>query len=139
MCQGTWKSQRTAGVRSIDEQHGILQDGLNELRIALKQGQECDAVRILLNRLAELARMHVASEERLLEQNHFPGLADYREKQKQLLRFLDTRPAYCNSESRFRQSDSVYDLADFLRVWFVAHAEEAGTQYGPWLLEHGIK
>lgn len=134
-----WNTQKAAGIRVIDEQHGILLDGLNELRTALKTGEECERVRVLLNRVAELARLHVASEERLLEQHHFPGLAKYRAEHALLLNQLEARPAHCNSGSRYRQPDSVNELAEFLRSWFVAHVEEAGSAYGPWLLEHGVR
>jgi hemerythrin len=134
-----WNPKKTAGIRVMDEQHAILLDGLNELRTALKQGEECEVVRGLLHRVAQLARLHVASEERLLEQHHFPGLPAYRAERQLLLEQLEARPALCNSGNRFRQSDSVHELAEFLRSWFVAHTEEAGSAYGPWLQEHGVR
>ena len=134
-----WRAQKAVGIRVIDEQHGILLDGLNELRIALKQGEECERVRVLLHRVAQMARMHVASEERLLEHHHFPGLTEYRAEHQSLLNQLEARPATCNSANRYRQSDSVYELAEFLRTWFVAHTEEAGTVYGPWLQANGVR
>ena len=134
-----WNTQKTAGIRVIDEQHGILLDGLNELRTALKVGEECERVRAILNRLTDLARLHVASEERLLEQHRFPGLAEYHAEHELLLRHLEARPTYCNSASRYRQPDSINELADFLRTWFLSHVEEAGSAYGPWLQEHGVR
>jgi hemerythrin len=134
-----WNAQKAAGIRVIDEQHGILLDGLNELRVALKLGEECEVVRRLLHRVTELARLHVASEERLLEQHHFPGLAEYKAERQLLLDQLEARPATCNSGNRYRQADSVYELAEFLRTWFVGHMEAAGAAYGPWLQEHGVR
>lgn len=135
----TWNHARTVGVQAIDDQHGILLDALNELGTALKLGAECETVRMMLDRITELTRLHVENEERLLERYQYPGLDEYRAEHRHLLDQLAARPAVCNSQSRHKQSDSVYELAEFLREWFMAHTEEAGLVLGPWLQECGVR
>src|ERR1035441_2276317 len=132
-----WNQTCAVGVRVIDEQHGILLDSLNELNTALALGEDCESVKVRLERVAELARLHVTSEERLLELHGFPGLANYRAEREKLLHHLESRPPSCTSQSRHKQSDSVYELASFLRNWFVEHTQ-AGQEYGPWLQEQGV-
>ena len=61
-----WNQACTVGVQAMDDQHGILLDALNELRMALLQGRECSTVRGMLSRTVELMRMHLESEDRLL-------------------------------------------------------------------------
>ena len=119
----------------MDDQHGILLDALNELRLALLKGAESRTVRTMLTRVSELMRLHVKSEESLLEQHGFPGLAAHRADQQRLL----GRLAQFDIRYEQRQSDSVYELVEYLRKWFTSHTGVAGQKYGPWLQKCGVQ
>ncbi len=131
----TWNHSCTVGVQAIDDQHGILLDALNELRMALLQGAECEHVGKLLTRVADLMRMHCNSEDKLLEQNGYPGLDAHRAEYQRLLGRLT------QYEVRFEQrhSDSVYELVEYLRRWFSAHTRLASQTYGPWLQRGAVR
>jgi hemerythrin len=122
-------------VQAIDDQHGILLDALNELRMALLQGAECRSVAKLLTRVADLMRMHGSSEDKMLAQNGYPGLAAHRAEHQRLLAQLT------QYEIRFEQrhSDSVYELVEYLRRWFTAHTRSASQTYGPWLQRGAVR
>jgi len=130
-----WNYSCTVGVRAMDDQHGILLDALNELRLALLKGAESRTVRTMLTRVSELMRLHVKSEESLLEQHGFPGLAAHRADQQRLL----GRLAQFDIRYEQRQSDSVYELVEYLRKWFTSHTGVAGQKYGPWLQKCGVQ
>ena len=130
-----WNYSCTVGVRAMDDQHGILLDALNELRLALLKGAESRTVRTMLTRVSELLRLHVKSEESLLEQHGFPGLAAHRADQQRLL----GRLAQFDIRYEQRQSDSVYELVEYLRKWFTSHTGVAGQKYGPWLQKCGVQ
>jgi hemerythrin-like metal-binding protein len=133
-----WNQTCVAGVQIIDDQHGILHDALNELRLSLKHGESCEAVRQQLERVVQLVQLHMDSEEKLLEKHNFPRLAAFQAERKHLLSEIKARPMYCNIEHSHRQSGTVSELASFLGAWFIRHREEAGSDYGPWLREHGV-
>jgi hemerythrin len=130
-----WNHSCTVGVQVMDDQHGILLDALNELRLALLKGAESRTVRTMLTRVSELMRLHVKSEDRLLEQHAFPGLAAHRADQQRLL----GRLAQFDIRYEQRQSDSVYELVEYLRKWFTSHTGAAGQTYGPWLHGRGVR
>ena len=119
----------------MDDQHGILLDALNELRLALLKGAECPTVRNMLARVADLMRLHVKSEERLLEQNGFPGLAAHRAEQQRML----GRLAQFDVRYEQRQSDSAYEVVEYLRKWFTSHTSSARLNYGSWLNGRGVR
>ena len=135
MASLTWNHSCTIGVQAIDDQHGILMDALNELRMALLKGTECRTVRMMLNRATELMRMHVESEERLLALHGFPGLAAHRAEHQRLL----GRLAQFDIRFEQRQSAAVYELVEYLRKWFTTHTGIAGQKYGPWLQKCGVQ
>jgi hemerythrin len=135
MASLTWNHSCSVGVQSMDDQHGILMDALNELRMALLKGMDCRAVRGMLSRVTELMEMHVESEERLLAMHGFPGLAAHRAEHQRLL----GRLAQFDVRFEQRQSDAVYELVEYLRKWFTTHTGVAGLKYGPWLQQCGVQ
>ena len=130
-----WNQSCTVGVQAMDDQHVILLDALNELRVELLHGAECRTVRTMLKRVTELMRLHVESEERLLAMHGYPGLAAHRAEQQRLL----GRLAQFNVRFEQRQVGAVYELVEYLRKWFTTHTGIAGQKYGPWLQKCGVQ
>ncbi len=130
-----WNQACTAGVQSMDDQHGNLLDALNELRMALVKGAESRVIRPMLTRVAELLRLHVASEDKLLAKHDFPGLAAHKAEHQRLLGRL------AQFDARFEpwQAGSVYELVEYLRKWFTAHTAEMRQSSGPWLRGCGVR
>jgi hemerythrin-like metal-binding protein len=101
----------------------------------LLHGAENRTVRTMLNRVTELMRLHVESEERLLALYEFPGLAAHRAEHQRLL----GRLAQFDVRFEQRQAGSVYELVEYLRKWFTSHTGVAGQKYGPWLQKCGVQ
>jgi hemerythrin len=122
------------GVQAMDDQHAIMMDTMNELRLLLVGGARPAAADELLKKLIEFTRMHFWSEEQLLEQHGFPGLAGHRAEHQRLLAQLQ------ESVRRLQRGEAVHrgDLLCFLHDWFVGHVEGLDQQYGTWLNEHGV-
>lgn len=119
----------------MDDQHGILLDTLNELRRVAVRGSGRERVSEVLDRLIEFTRMHFWSEEQLLEQHGFPGLAEHRSDHQRILAQI------LQSSHRVRHGEKVEmrPLLCFLRELFVEHIEGIDRQYGLWLNEHGVR
>jgi hemerythrin len=118
----------------MDDQHGILMDTMNELRLAMSHGSSREQMNELLNRLIEFMRMHFWSEEQLLEQTGFPGLAEHRLEHEKLLAQVR------ESAHRALHNENVgmRPLLAFLRDWYLEHIEGLDQEYGAWLNERGI-
>ena len=134
MALATWNRSCNVGVRAMDDQHGILMDTMNELRLALVHGADREQVGALLDRLLEFTRMHFWSEEQLMELTAFPGLAEHRAEHQNFLGKIQ------DSAHRTQHSDNLQmrPLMGFLRGWYGEHFEGLDQEYGPWLNERGI-
>ena len=130
----TWNHACSVGVRAMDDQHGILMDTMNELRLAVVCGRGREQVSELLDRLIEFTRMHYWSEEQLLEQNGFPGLAEHRAAHHSLL----AQMLEAAHRVQYGEGVEMRPLLRFLREWFTEHIEGLDREYGPWLNEHGV-
>ena len=130
----TWNHACTVGVRAMDDQHGILMDTMNELRLAIVRGCGREQVSALLDRLIEFTRMHFWSEEQLMEQTGFSGLAEHRAEHHSILAQI------LQSAHRVQYGEGVEmrQLFCTLRDGFIEHIEGLDRQYGPWLNERGV-
>jgi len=129
-----WNHACNVGVQAMDDQHAIMMDTMNELRLVLIGGGKRVQEDELLNRLIEFTRMHFFSEERLMEQYGFPGLAEHRTEHQRLLAQLQA------SVTRLQHREAVHmdDFLCFLHDWFIDHVAGLDQQYGPWLNKHGV-
>jgi hemerythrin len=128
----TWNHACTVGVKAMDEQHAVLMDALNEIRLALVRGQGREQVSEALNRLIEFTRMHFASEEQLLELHGFPGIGEHRDAHQKLLKQLE------DVALRAQYNGEVKSMLLFLRDWYMTHIEGHDQMYGDWLNARGI-
>jgi hemerythrin len=118
----------------MDDQHGIMMDALNDLRLSLVQGRRREEIGEDLNRLIEFTRMHFTSEEQLLEQSAYPGLAQHRAAHQHLLSQIEEMAL------RTQHNDELHmrSLLVFLRDWYMSHIEDLDSKYGAWLNPRGI-
>jgi hemerythrin-like metal-binding protein len=118
----------------MDDQHGILMDTMNELRLATVRGAGREQVSEVLDRLIEFTRMHFWSEEQLLEQHEFPALAEHRTDHQRILAQI------LQSSHRVQHGEKMQmrPLLCFLRESYAEHIENMDREYGPWLNERGV-
>ena len=130
----TWNHACTVGVRAMDDQHGILMDTLNELRLTTVRGSGREQVSEVLDRLIEFTRMHFWSEEQLMERYGFPSFNDHRSEHQRLLAQI------LQSSHRVQHGDKMQmrPLLCFLREAYSEHIEGMDREYGPWLNERGV-
>ena len=130
----TWSHASSVGVRSMDVQHGILLDTMNEIRQNLMAGCTPEQLDEQSNRLLEFARIHFASEEALLESHGFPGLTEHRAEHERLLDEMRIAVKYGEDGS----PQEMRPLVSFLRTGYLEHIEGHDQQYADWLNERGV-
>lgn len=130
----TWNHACTIGIRAMDDQHAILMDTLNDLRLTLVHGGGREQMDEGLGRLLGFTRMHFISEERLLEAHDYPLVIGHREVHRRLLNQLET------AAQRSSRHDEIQSrtLLLFLRDWYLGHLEGMDRDYALWLNQRGI-
>lgn len=129
-----WSHSSVVGVQAMDDQHGILMDTVNELRLQLLHGSARVTVAEQLERLIEFTGMHFACEESLLERHNFPGIQAHRVEHQRLMN--EIRQALDRIQ---RGGDGdLQSMLDFLHHWFITHVENEDSLYGEWLNSRGI-
>lgn len=130
----TWSHECIVGVQAIDDQHGILMDTLNELRVMLLRGADRRGISVHLERLIDFTRMHFQSEERLLLKQGFPSVLEHQSAHQHLMAKLYAALERINHD----ESLHIPTLLGFLPSWYLDHVEKLDQPCGVWLNQHGI-
>jgi hemerythrin len=118
----------------MDDQHGILMDTLNELRVQVSRGCTREQVTEPLTRLLEFTGMHFDCEEGLLQRHGYPGLEEHRSAHQRLM--SEIRQAVERADHN--EMRELQRVLGFLRGWYFEHVERLDRQYGEWLNARGV-
>jgi hemerythrin len=131
----TWKKEYSMGVQVLDDQHAILLGFLNTLHAASMRGQAQSVAGPLLSQLTQFSRLHISTEEGLMETAGFPGLIQHRELHRELTGKL---PEYF---ARHEKGDTtVYvPLLHSLYDCFNIHTLTHDLEFGKWLIGSRIR
>lgn len=130
-----WSDKLSVGIRSIDAQHGILVDTVNELHDAMLKGQARSVTEPLLRNLVAYTRDHFSAEEALMAKANYPDLDQHRAKHRALTQKVES---YIERFARGDITLSVH-LLNFLRDWLTNHIQREDRAYSPCMNSSGIR
>ena len=129
-----WSEAFSVHIAILDEQHRNLIDAVNQLDEALRTGEGNSVVDAVLEKLAEYAGVHFATEESLMQQHHFPGLtihrAQHEDFRKHMGEFLQARKtgSQCVPVS----------IMLFVETWLKQHLLKSDMLYSAYLNARGV-
>ncbi len=121
-------------MNAMDDQHSILMDAINELRIAVGRGCGREKASELLDQLIEFMRMHFWSEEQLMEQTGFAELGEHRAEHHRML----AEVLQAAHRLQYGEGFELRPLLCELHDGFLQHIDRMDQQYGPWLNQRGV-
>jgi len=130
----SWSSRYSVGVKSLDGQHTVLFDILNDLHGSMLKGQAQAMTGPLLRKLVDYTRTHFTAEEGMMAAAKYPGLTQHRALHRDLMKQVEDYSA------RYERGEITLNLhlLNFLRDWLTNHIQKVDHEYGPWLNEHGV-
>jgi len=128
----TWDKRLSVGPPSIDDQHQLLVESLNELYNSVSRGDDSKMTGLLLRTFLAYTRNHHAAEEALMAKIHYPELRQHQALHRELVETLETHLARLD-----RGENAVgLELLHFLRDWLTNHIQKVDRAYRPWVLRH---
>ena len=134
MARPDLRSNLSAGIQAMDDQHAILVDTLNALRQQLLDGTSSARFTEQMARLVEFTDMHFGCEESLLRRHGFPGLEQHREAHRVLM----TQIRQVAHRADRSEDAELHRMLGFIRGQYVDHIEGLDHEYSLWLNERGV-
>lgn len=131
----TWSDKLSVGIKSIDDQHSVLFNTINELHAAMLKGQARQIIGKLLGELLLYTRNHFSDEEKMMADKGYPGLDEHIKVHRALTKKVEEYSA------RYEKGDLSLslDLSEFLSNWLTAHIQGVDRSYGPYMNERGVR
>lgn len=129
-----WAESLSVNVVAIDLQHKKLIGMINDLYDSMisRNGKECTSR--ILGGLVDYTQTHFETEEQLLEQYQFSGLAQHkREHADFVCKVSDLK----NDFEQGRVTVNT-DTMNFLSDWLQGHIKGTDQEYAVFLNEHGV-
>ncbi len=130
-----WSDKLSVGIRSIDDQHGILVDTVNELHDAMLKGQAKSLTEPLLRNLMTYTRDHFSAEEAMMAAANYPKLEEHCARHRDLTRKVE---AFIERFARGEIALNTH-LLNFLRDWLTNHIQREDRAYSPCMIANGIR
>jgi len=131
-----WTKALSVGVEQFDDQHTRLIDMVNELHDAMMNGKGTGALGGILASLIDYTGTHFADEERVLQANAYPGLAQHRLEHVKLVEQVKALQKRFQVE---RGTVLTLDVMKFLKDWLVNHIQTEDRKYGVFLNAKGVR
>lgn len=126
----TWSETYSVGSATIDSDHRILIDLINQLHDAMDTGQSRDVVGSVVNVLAEYVEQHFRREERLMVDIGYPHAHDHAADHRRLEKKV------CRIRDRWLAGDRAAldaEVMTFLGSWLQDHILGTDRSYRPWI------
>ena len=126
-----WQDELAIGHHEIDAQHREIFERFHRLTAACEEGRGTAELAELVGFLEEYAREHFATEERLMVEYGFPGLAAQEEAHR----------SFMAETARFRQRLGAEGASDELLLalkgslirWLIQHIRNLDGEFGSYL------
>ncbi len=130
-----WSTTLSVGITSIDEQHKVLVNLINELHAAMRQRRGANVLNDVLGRLKDYTVKHFKYEEKLFAQHGYPEAEAHAQIHSKLVeKVLDFA-----EDIRAGRATVSMDLLRFLKSWLTDHIMGTDKKYGPFLTGRGVR
>ena len=129
----SWTDDYSVGVASIDKQHKILINIINELNDILVSGQSEEEIDKVFDALKIYVQKHFAHEEAIMEKYHYPASPEHHHEHQELLNNV------LKYEERMKNGNFMIaiELMEFLKNWLSHHVFEIDMALGQFIQDNG--
>ena len=131
-----WDDSLSVNVELIDEQHKMLIQRLADLSDAFRRGLEQNKVMQTLEFMIDYTDFHFSAEEKVMEENDYPGLDEQKRQHEEFKRTLN------NIVEDYKEEGTTTAIAEsinvFLLNWLIKHIKGTDSKLGAFLTEKGL-
>lgn len=130
-----WNEDLSIGIDSIDGEHKIFFNHLNELYEAIQFGKSGDVLRPLLDKLVTYSVIHFEHEEEYMMASHYPEFELHKNEHEKLRNKLMQLQSKSEDHVSIGLSNETFA---FLKGWLTHHLLDVDRRMADYLLSQGI-
>lgn len=130
-----WNESYVLGIKTLDEQHRLLVQMINDLHEALVANRGQEMVREIVKRMADYTDYHFKTEEEYLARHGYGGL----EGQRREHAVFTAKAIELQERLAGKGFVLTLEVIRYLRDWLNDHILGSDRAYAPFLLEKGVR
>jgi hemerythrin-like metal-binding protein len=130
----TWHDDFSVNVNEIDKQHQRMLELVNALHASVEACADKRDLQKMLVALVDFTRLHFSTEEKLMKDHHYPGLASHYKEHRVLLQHMDNL-VKAVADGQYPTFYSDYDVSS---DWALDHIAGCDKALGSFLNTKGI-
>ena len=130
-----WSDSISVKIKSIDKQHQVLIDMINEFYDLIKTKSSIELIQQLVAKMKKYTVVHFKVEEALFELHNFPYSDEHKKEHQD---FVDK---VVDLENRLKEGKLIvsFEITSFLKKWLIEHIQGTDMKYTKFLIERGVK
>jgi hemerythrin len=129
-----WTEKYSVNIATLDRQHQRFFETVNRLHEALSSGEGRAATVNILHELSQYATIHFATEEALMAEYKFPGLAAHRTTHEKFIQSIKQFTA----DHRAGKPGAPVSIMLYLQAWLKEHLLGEDKLYVDFLNARGV-
>ncbi|BBD08061.1 bacteriohemerythrin [Desulfovibrio ferrophilus] len=130
-----WFDELSVRVGSIDDQHKVLIDLINELHAAMRQRKGNEVMLDVVDRLKDYTVKHFGYEEQLFDRHRYAETEEHKKAHRMFVqKVVDFEKGLKTGKATVSM-----DVMKFLKDWLVQHIQGVDQRYSDFMLNKGIK
>ena len=131
-----WNDNLSVKIPSIDEQHKVLINMINNLQDAMSSGDSRAVLGDIFDGLIKYTEQHFAFEEKLFIEHGYGEMEDHLKEHSQFVAKVKDLNKQFTGSSNFMIG---VDVMKFLTDWLVNHIQGIDTKYTDFFISKGVK
>ncbi len=130
-----WDENLSVKIDSIDEQHKVLVDMINDFYEKIRTKAANELISELIKKMKNYTVVHFATEERYFKQYNYPDFENHKREHQD---FVDK---VVDLEKRFNSGKVIlsFEITNFLKEWLINHIQGTDMKYTNFLIQKGVK
>jgi len=112
-----WTEDLNTGIPEMDEQHRRLVDLINQVFVAMREGNNQTGVARVVDELVDYTQTHFSAEEELMRSHHYPDLINHQQIHHKFIEEVGGYAAQIKANAGLTASD----VFSFLKDWLISH------------------
>ena len=130
-----WNEKLSVKINSIDDQHKILINMINEFYEMIGDKSNDELISALIKKMKEYTVVHFSYEEKLFKQYSYSDTEAHKKEHDEFVNKV------VDLEKRFNDGQMIlsFEITNFLKDWLIKHIQGTDMKYTKFLIEKGVK
>ncbi len=131
----TWNKSMSVKINSIDEQHIILIEMINDFYENIGNRSNNENISKLISGMKKYTIMHFSMEEKYMRQFKYPSYETHKKEHDNFIAKVNALEEKFNSGTLIIS----FEITSFIKDWLKEHIQFTDMQYSDFFIKNGLK